>query len=468
MLSKNPLKSLHDFILRILAFLEKDRFNVLTGFLFFIAVILVRGFFEVTFFTKNPLTGTILAGSFYNFYHVFAFYVCVLLFGILIMSFFSKQKPKNIANMVLVCFPVVIIAPFLDLLIFGRAEVYPYPEPGNYLENLLSLFTSSNAPRGLLMQLLGIISSASFYVFIKSLNLNNHKSRKQRITAASIRAILTGFSLYYVIGLFATLPVLVYHSLFNTGLFLYDPKFSTSLSLQLVDFIWLFLFGILLVIACVYVSNPKIVTVLRKKIRFSYIAYFILLGFIGIFVAGDLNFRLDGNRGLIYANDAPYGLVTFLTLAFGAQFTIMLRDVWNKKKESAVLSSSQYLNTVILIALIAFLLSVLLGYASMLLTLACIGLAYAYNVPALRVRKNILARSTIFGIGSSLAYLIGYFTTNQIITPTVWGYIFGVPITTAIPDSKAILIGLVIFVFGFMVSLIVFKLRKSEIKTRGS
>lgn len=161
-------------------------------------------------------------------------------------------------------------------------------------------------------------------------------------------------------------------------------------------------------------------------------------------------------------DDGLYGLVAFMTLAFGAQFTIILRDVWNKKRESTVLSRSQYLHMAILIGLIAFLLSVLLGYASMLLTLACIVFAYVYNVPILRVRANILVRSTIFGIGSSLAYFIGYFTTNWTITYSVWGYIFGIPVTNAIPDTRAILIGLIIFIFGFTASILVHQARRAK------
>jgi hypothetical protein len=450
MVSKNPLQSLHDFILRVLAFLEKDRFNVLTGFLLFTLIVCIRFFFEFTFFSKYP--NYVYVGSLYNVYHQFAFYVFVFLFGVFILSLFSTERPKKIINMVLITFPLIFIAPLIDKFIMNRTEPYIYAHPENYVGNLFNLFIGSEATLGLQIQGWAIMLLGAFYVSIKMMGNNNLDSFKRILVKCLLPSIGALFSLYFMMTFVGTFPVLIYTSLFDTGYF-------TSFSLQLIDFLWLFVFGVILALVFVYISKPKVVRIFLGSLRLSYLIYFMLLAGIGILVAGIPIYKQNINEGLFGVNDMSYGITCLFAIVFGWLFTNRIRDVYPRERIKAerslagMLTKSQHIHTTILLAIITFGLGVLLGLISAILILICLILGWVYALLRLRIKNSILS-SLFFGLGSSLSYFIGFFSTNQTKDIVILGYKFVVPITTALPNNVAFLIALFIFFIGFGISIV--------------
>ena len=446
----NLLQKLNTVINNIFQIIEKNRFNIVTGSLFLIVIVLIRGYFEMDLLNKNPLTGEIFVGSLYYLYHVTAFYFTVFLAGVLIISFFSKEKPRKVANIVLLMFWVIVPAPIIDHFIFGRQIPYRYILPEKFVENLLTFLLGSRIPPGLLMQLYAIIFLGAFYVLIKSLKTVKPMRIWKRIGGASIRAGLTTISLLFVITTLTTLPLLIVNALEQVG-YPYE-QFGSQHHIFL--FIFFLLLAIVLAAILVDMSNKKILPLLLKNLRVFRTLHFALMGIIGIIAAGSLIFFQNISKGTIYIDDLPFIILCLLVPPLLYQFAGLINDIYDieidktVRKKSAlitgILTKSQYLHLAILVAVISFVISILLGHIPMLLTLIYIFFAYAYSVPPLRLRNSLFS-SSIIGLWSVLAFLMGYFTTNHVEPVFIGNYEFWVPFTTVNLTSNAIVIALMIF-----------------------
>lgn len=447
-------------LFRLIAIFEKERFNIFTGALWFTLVVFLRFVLEFTFFSVHKETNTILVGSFYQVYHQFAFYLTVFAFGVLIIILFSGERAKKVANPVLLMFPIILLAPILDKLVFNRTEVYRYAFPGFYLENIQTLFMQSRMAPGIAVQLIIIILLSCIYVFIKTLMLNASKQLKSVIPKAILKSFLTLAALYFVLGIIGTLPVLVHDELRETAYF-------TESSLQLILFIGLFIFGALVFSVIVNVTNRRIFLKFLKNIRISWLMFFVILAGLGVVANQNTIFNDNYDEALVQVNDIPYAFVALMTLTFGGIYALMIHKIKSKgvyekrvKKYPIYKGINQNYSkqAAFLFAYTCFGLGLLLGWVSTVLTVAFLFLMWFYPLHNKISRVNKLGTS-IFGASSSIAFFIGYFTTNRTTEILIGNYSVLVPLTNAQPTMILILPVIAIFCFS---SLIVSLMRRKH------
>jgi len=422
-MTQKLVSRLHDTIQKILRFVEKDRTNVVIAFLLVTLYAFFRVFFEKILLIEGnviPETGQICLGPISHWAHVIAFFIAAFLGGTLVISVLSKQSVRRVVNVMLCGFWMIILSPLMDRYIFGITDItrYEYFLTTNILRNLSPFSFFSNAPPGISMQLLGILFLASLYVFFRSKSV--------------LRTLLTAFVIYlFMIGLF---------SLFFTPIV---ESFSDN-AIQILYFEMFFFISILLVAILVDISNKKILPNMLINLRPYRTMHFALMAFIGIIIANNLKFMYD----------FPFVLLTLLLPAFLYQCAGIINDVYDieidktARKKSAlirgVLTRSQYLNLGILVAIISFAISILLGLIPMLLTLGFILFGYMYSAPPLRLRNSLFS-SSIIGLWSVFAFFIGYFATKEVGDVFLGNYLLLVPVSTTTLTTNAIFVALVIF-----------------------
>lgn len=455
------ISRLRDIIQKILIFVEKDRTNVVTATLLIIFFSLLRIFFERNFLTEgNIVEGKIFIDSVYNWAHVTAFFTTVFLAGTLIISFFSKHRVRKVANVILWGFWLIIIPPLIDHFVFGltNPSLYEYVNIIDIIANITTLFSHSTVTWGIKIMVLTILVLLIFYTIISIY----HRTRSMK------KAVIRTFLILIFTSLFMGVIGSVY-SVIIVESFSYDAA-------KIIYFEMFLSISIFLTAILIDISDKKILPYLLSKFKPYQLAQFVLLGFFGLIVSGKLIFV---NGDVLPSNNLPYILLCLLTLAFGWQFTGMISDVYDeeineaKKKNVSklpVLTRSQYLHAAIVMAIISFGISILLSPISMLLVIACIFLAFAYSIPPLRLKRNAFAGSIIVGLGSVCAFLIGYFTTDEIFMTgeipgvVIGNYILVIPYSPPILSLNALIASIIIFFTTFVIYLFKAKYKAKRAK----
>ena len=109
---------------RLIAFFEKNRFNLISGTLLLFSYILLRGLFEWTLF-KQPNNPNVYVGL-YNAYQAGFVFTLMFASGILVMALISRIKVRTITNVVLIGFVFSVMGPLIDSFIMGRTQAYEY------------------------------------------------------------------------------------------------------------------------------------------------------------------------------------------------------------------------------------------------------------------------------------------------------------------------------------------------------
>jgi hypothetical protein len=111
--------------------------------------------------------------------------------GILVISLIGKTEIIKTTLIVSSGFFLIIIPPLIDRFILLRGKPYEYILPREFIKNFSTFFLFTDKPgKAILVEIAAILVLASFYVFIKSRSI--------------YRALLTGLSLYVLVGLSAT------------------------------------------------------------------------------------------------------------------------------------------------------------------------------------------------------------------------------------------------------------------------
>jgi hypothetical protein len=395
-------------------------------------------------------------GSIYNLYHQLAFYLVMFAIGLLIIMLFSGARPKRVANIVLISWPLILIAPLIDKFAFNRAEVYYYARPEAYLSNLETFFTQSRLAPGIAVQLAIMLLLACFYVFSKTVLLNRSSPLRRVIPLGIVKSILTIICFYFVIGIIGAMPVLMYHLLLETGLF-------SVISLKLILFISLFIFGIFLFMVIINLYRPKILKNFVKNLDGFSILYFVVLAGFGVVANGFEIFNDNTQEAMIHVSDSPYAFTAIMTMTFGSVYAFLV----HKYKENKVLEqtiqghskkikpNSMIKQTTILMAYTCFGLGLLLGPVSSLLCLTFIILMWFYP-PLLKSKREKIWGSFILSVTSCLTFFIGYFTTSIASTEHMGNYTIVIPVTGASPTVNVGFAGIAILCLSLSLFLLKF------------
>jgi 4-hydroxybenzoate polyprenyltransferase len=367
---------------KIIGQIENLRINALVIALYLSFLISLRDILEQLFFEKYY--------SIYQLMHHFFFYFLMLMAGILVISIIVKTNIINTTLVVSSGFILIILPPLVDHYIYLRNFPYEYVLPREFITNMVTFFLfTPKAGKGIFVEILAILFLASCYVFIKT----------RRIW----RSLLTGFSLYFLVGLSVT-----------PRLYLPIPPMSNPKiwnSRHIIYFSFYLGISIILGILFLYRINRALPKALLKELSSFRTLHFILMVLVGVYFNKALSFFGFPDFLFVVSGIILIVLIWLSTVLINNVYDLPIDRISNPKRPLAKgdVSSSLYLNTGLVLSVIALAMSVVLGALPFTLTLIAVSSSFIYSMPPLRLRKRLF--STLFiGWGSSLAFLIGYFS----------------------------------------------------------
>jgi len=355
--------------------IEAKKINLIRIFSIILILSAIRDFIEISLLNVH-----------YNFLiilHFNLFYIAIFLSYVLIITVFSKEKVGKVINISLIGFLLIFFPPLIDHFIFGRNVTYCYHQPENLLKNLSTFFFYDECiGKGQIIEIILLNILASFYVYCKT------------------KSLMRSVSIF----IFICLVVDFFH--IPTLLLNISSNFDIGTSLY-----YLLLSSVVLILLC-YRANKKMLFGLVKNMRPVRSFYAVFLVFFGSLLAG------------IY--DVISLIAGMLAIFFTWQFSIIVNDIYDQKIDNLsnrkrplilkILSEKNYFNLAAIFLMFAILFGILAGLVPFLILCACIVIVFLYSFPAVRLRKYIFS-SSIVGICSALAFLLGYFSQAAITTP---------------------------------------------------
>jgi 4-hydroxybenzoate polyprenyltransferase len=200
-----------------------------------------------------------------------------------------------------------------------------------------------------------------------------------------------------------------------------------------------------------------------KSMRLLTTAHFVLMTIVGVFIAGhlnqanqftmDINFLFDPPFWSLFTGNIAMFILTLFSIAFCWQYAVMINHVYDTtidKKDNknriipqGFMNENQVRQLAIIFALICLGLAFLVSIYALMLMLLGIFFGTIYSVPPMRLRDSVLS-TMIIGIGSSIAFFLGYLTPQYVKQPgeTATGLVRVFPEIT----TDAMVIGALIFI----------------------
>ena len=429
---------------KILSFFEKERFGILSLFIWIVVLSAIRMWTEA-YLLDYPYKEL-------SYYYLFwqgqitCFFITVFIGGTLILRFYTKQKLAKVANLCGLGFLMVLVPPFLDVFILHSSQGYNYISPFQFIEAFVTLGTSQNinwGGMGVIFELLGITVATSLYVFLRTFRKGLLKSLTYTILNAFTFILLflvAGAPLILILGKYAG--------------FLLHPIF-------LIRYISI---SIILLLLILKITKKGLLTSFIRSSRLLTTAHFALMTAVGVLIAGHLHqigsFHIDILNMFdriflqLFMGNVGTFLLSLLTIIFVWQYAVMINHVYdvtidkldNKDRliPKGMMTRRQVKKIAIVYALISLGLSSVLGVYSFLLVIVGLFFGTIYSVPPLRLRDSVFS-TAIIGIGSSIAYFLGYVTPAYI--KVMHGELAGQVMRTC-PEftTDSIVIGILIFI----------------------
>jgi len=371
---------------RLVAFFEKNRFNLISGSLLLFTYILLRGLFEWTLFKKQD---AIYVGL-YNAFQAGFVFTLMFASGILVMALISRIKVRTVTNVVLIGFVFSVMGPLIDSFIFGRTEGYEY----------VTLEDFSGAGMGLVFQLVLIGIFGGLYVGIKTESLKH---------ALATLAGLMGCMFFMGI-----VPTYIFETL-------QDANFAPD-ERQAAVAVILFVLTVCVASLLVYVADRRIPGALLKNANLKFTSVFTAISFIGLAAAGNVFIKpVEGEAITIAANDVPFALLLLITIIFASQFLVSLdnaRKLRTKSPAHGVMTVSRYQQIAGFFGIVAIGFAFTLGPLPFLTIIILILVALIY-FRFVKEPNNVQA-SLVAGLAGVLMYLAGFLTTTTKIKDTLF------------------------------------------------
>ena len=429
-------ESKESFVLeRIISFFEKERLNLLGVFLWILLVSIIRMVLESHLFSYQRSFPDII----FWYAHTVSFFLTVFIGGVLILKFVTKERIGKIANLASLGFTVVIFPPLFDFFIFHRSNSYFYILRENFLDAATSFFYKigsfyESGPNvggpGLLIELTGIMVATSLYVYIKTKSL--HKA-------------IINFFIFYLFILLIVTPAL--------NPLIYQFQAGSSVAIQPLLFLHYFVLSLIFLVILLKISKGRLLSSFIKSARLLTTLHALAMVLLGVLIAGFICYNplnitdlsnvdiinytdanvtsllnvIDTTRFKLFTSAGNIGMlgISLFTILFLWQYAVMINHVYDididKKTNKdrilvrGMLTIYQVKKMAIIFAIIAVGLAFLLGIHIVILVFISLFLGTIYSIPPLRLRNKIF--STIFiGLGSTIAFLIGYYTPSYIPT----------------------------------------------------
>lgn len=368
---------------KLIQILEKDRLNYIGIFIFVLFLGAIRKYFEHVFIYKS--IDTELAA----YYGMMFTQLSVFLVGTLILSYFSKEKIKKVMNVAVLVVWLIALPPVVDTFVFDVPDDFVYFDvkilSTNDLVEIFTAGTSTGHSPGIIMIGAIIVILAGIYLFIKT---------------RSVLKTVVGGSLFY------TLCLLLAGQFYNIIFILSGISLLAGLRPLLISFVLSFLIF--------YNEGRKLALVMLKSMKPFKNLYFILLVMVGILIGGNYG------HPLVYLTQT---VIRILIITFIWQFTVILNNIFDKDIDKiqkritpitlGIINKKTYLQLGIIFAVMSILMSLLMNnFIFVIITSLALLSAIIYSSPPFRLRKYLFS-TWFIGLGSVIAYLIGYFSEGD-------------------------------------------------------
>ncbi len=383
-------------ITKIFSSLEKERLNFLEVFIVVILLAATRMWVEAELY--NYPYKKLYYEYIFTHFHIISYYVSVFLGGVLILKFFTKEKLIKIANLSSIGFIIILFPPLIDHFIFN-VKMYSYIPRKFFLDALLFnhyKLVKTIGGWGLLFQLYFIVIASSLYTYYKT---------------HSIKRVLSGAIIMYLFIVIMGTPTL--DPLINEWK---DTPFRNPIFLLR----YLILSSIFLLLI-LKVSGKKLLSSFVKSSAPFRTLHGIIMVLIGVIVSNHIN--IDFSHIQSYENAASFGVIgiSLFLIVFLWKYTVWINNIYDIEIDRIVhkdrilvnkrVSIDVIKNWAIILAILSIGLAFSLGMIQFILSIIAIFLGTIYSIPPFRLRNSIIS-SIFVGMGSLIAFLIGYFAPS--------------------------------------------------------
>lgn len=383
---------------RLFNFLEKERMNFIAVFFWILIISALRSYIEAYLF--NYSYKELTYSNIFTYAHIISFFICAFLGILLIIKALTKEKLLKLANLFSIGFLIVLTPPLVDNYLFHE-KTYTYIPKDKFIYAFTFQYHKifpSVAGYGLMIEILLLLVFTSIYIYIKTASIKK--------TFLNILLINTFLS---IISTPALNPLLY--------------RWSRGDLCQPAFFLYFLIIGIILF--------HLIILFAGKKLFYSFLLssghlrsfHFILMGIIGIVVAGNIDIDLFKIQEYKYSGNFGVIGITLFSLFFLWQFAIWINHIYDvsidrlskykRALPSTLMDKKVAKELAIIYGIISLFLTFALGKNQFLIAIICIFLGIIYSCPPLRLRNYVFS-PFIIGLGSALSYLIGYFAPNYV------------------------------------------------------
>jgi len=390
---------------------EKSHISLKGMLITFLCIIFLRNFLE-TFSDSDNLWRP--AGSLAFFVHYPLFYVCLLLALSILFSRLTKERIERSSQIVLLFFPIVLLAPILDLLISGGQGYnisylfYDLPRLIRKFIPFFSHYEGQGATPGIQIELIIAFILAGLYLYVK--------------TGKIIRAAIGIIGFYMIVFLLGAIPSLVtilwkVKDSFVSAKELFSGEVVLSHFYSFNHKIALVLFPIFIVELVIWswcFDRRKCLSVLRNLRGLRVMHYVFMLG-LGMILA---YFRTT-NLNLL---DSPFPILIIAT-SFGSGilawcYAVGINDKSDLETDhisnpsrplvSGAITSQEHrvINTIFLIS--SLVAADLVRYPFFISMVVIIGLSYIYSCPPLRIKRIPILSKFVIATCSAITCLAGF------------------------------------------------------------
>lgn len=337
------------------------------------------------------------------FFHYYLFYITIVLALIILFHLITKENIKKIAQVILPCSLILIIAPIIDLILSlgkGYNIAYLLPElHGSLLSRFVTFFGSLNETvqkgisPGMRIEIVLILLGSFIYFFIKKRD--------------ALKSLIAIFLTYIVIFLFVATPyvIKVFLNVFNIEYKLSDTLVSNFYLLLIFIFsVWIF-----------YLYNKRYFINVIKDIRIFRLLHFELMFILGIVLAKVYS------SGSVELNSSTlfYIPLTMIAILFAWLFSVFTNNLTDQdidkisNKDRPTVSNAipfkDYKQLSWILLILAVLYSSNVNFETLFLILLFIGNYFLYSMPPLRLKRITFFSKIFVSLNSLILVMIGYF-----------------------------------------------------------
>jgi 4-hydroxybenzoate polyprenyltransferase len=396
---------------RIVIYLEKSRISFHGFLITFLGTIFLRNFLE-TFSDRDNFWTPV--SFFAYFVHYPMFYLCLFMALVIILHWLTREKIVKITKILLFFFPIVLIAPILDLLLSGGQGYnmsYLFGDLSYLIRNFITFpwnYSGRGATPGIQIELMVIFLLVICYLILK--------------TGKPFRAVIGGIFFYVLVFVSGSIPSFITifwnlkgpitdaEGMFGGEVVLYH-FYSFNHKMALVFFplllgelsLWFWLY-----------DRRKFLALLRNLRGLRVFHYLSMLGF-GMFL-GYAQMRpvalFDSPFPLLIlsASASSVALAWWFAAGVNDLYDIETDKITNTSRPlvSGIISTEEQQAFNMVLLLLSLIAGYLVRYPFFLTILLCIALSYIYSASPFRAKRIIFLATFILACCAALVCLAGF------------------------------------------------------------